>query len=475
MIEPVIDKDILNTIIQGSKAGVPLNEIVENYMGKQKQAITVENYNRLLAIFQDHTKYFPNYPLVLNVLSKKFIMDLQTDRYFIYDEEIKRMTPVLKASLQNVFSPKAFQVIQDTRLFSVCLGYNPNSTTLFYEKAGMRYVNLYRPADWQFPYMYDGVPVHKVDIPARYKALFMHLCNHKTVSYNYLINFLAATVQPNKKPKTYLTLLGKQGVGKNTLVDIMIKVLEKDNVTTFTEKSLRDVKFNGTFKNKKLIMFDEVLVKNDGDEKFLKDFVNDTINIEEKGKDRREYDNFASIILAANSLAAVKISPDDRRYSFLDLPEKTLIQFHQEQNIPMSFDEYRGNYILADSEIEKLGIFLLGHAVDQDVLLRPLESETRYKQKDESLSDWEAVVFDVMSPRFAGKEITLNEANQQLAEIVDVKQAKFSRDSWKRLSQTKPGFFTRIRKKNAKGEKQFYLAFEKLDKQPHEKTSEDVE
>lgn len=466
--------NIVDTIIAGSKQGLTLAQIIDKYLDKQKLPSSARDL--ITKEFEFNTQFFPNYPIAHGVLEKKFIMDLQSGDYYIYDEKLRHRTSVQKASLLSIFNPKSFQKLQDTRLYTVCLGYNPDNPTLFYEHKGMPYLNLYRPAPWQFPYMYEGKEVPNTALPERYKDFFMHICDNVEDSYNYLIHFLAATVQPNYRPQSYLALLGRQGVGKNTLIDIMAAVLDKENVCIFQSNSLKDERFNAPLKDRKLIFFDEVQVKTDSDERFLKEFINPEVQIEEKGRDKKTYTNFATVIMAANSLAAIRTSSDDRRYSFLDLPNKTLLEFHKEKYTHVgTLNHYRTKYLLDEESIKQLGEYLLNIKVDVRLLSEPLKSKAKLKHKRDSLNDWEIAIFDTLAPQLAGQTVSINKANEKLQEITNNSKVKPGRERWKQLSQHKPGYFKRKKMAHKDGGQEYVIVFEPLESQPKETLDEETD
>ena len=462
---------ILDALIALCKAGKEIHEAAQAYVDAQK--LPASQYPIILQMFKEQSVHYPSFDVNQKILTQKFILDLQSDQYYLYNEKLKRLTEVKKSSLQTLFNAKAFQKIQDTRLKLVYMGYNPNTPILFYEKFENTYINKYRPSEWQFPYVYESQVVPKVALPERYDKFFRHMCDNEDLSYRFLLSFLGATVQPGHIPQTYLTLLGKPGVGKNTLIDVMAEVLGTENTIIFNDGNLKDVRFNSEFKEKKLIMFDEVLVRDTVDERFLKGFVNPTISIEEKGKDKKVYDNYASIVLAANSLASIRVSNDDRRYSFLDLPNVTLKDFHKVNHADMSFEYYRKTHLLEPSAIQQLGEYLLNYKVDYDLIDWPPETKAKKRQKEEGLLDWELAIFDMVAPLNHGRTLTMDQANSQLEEHVKIKNRP-SIARWRTLSQLKPGYFEVVRDRDGKNStRPTVVKFAELSKQPKEKVGKD--
>lgn len=301
---------------------------------------------------------------------------------------------------------------------------------------------MYNAPEWRARYVFDS----DAKLPEIYEKFFTYLTDNVEQSYLYLINFLAATIQPGPKPLTYLTMLSGQGTGKGTLFDILELLLGSDNVSQVTASNLDNIsRFNSWALNKKLIFFDELTIRNVEDESIIKQYVNNKIDIEIKQKSIATYDNYASIMCASNSLANMRVSKDDRRYTYIDMPKTNLLSFVKE-NYNIDIDKYQA--MLKDmNSIEKLGKYLMQYSVDRNILNFPIDTRAKSDRLVQSLKDYEITIFQQMAPEYAGKELTLIEAKNKLQEITDNSKIFMNRDSWKRLSELVPGFFKRKIKK----------------------------
>jgi len=417
--------------------------------------------------FEKACEAFPDFEIIQKVLSLQFIMDAECGKYYLLDPEAKKVEEITVHALRTMFTAEAFKHIQRYRLNTTKMGYNPNSNALFYtdETSFLKKVNLYRPASWQVEYFFEDLKPPVTPLPDVYKEYLEHLTNKSELSYTYLLNFMASCVQANKKAFTYCTLLGGQGIGKGVLFHILKGLLGPENVAEIRANRLAEVKFNAFAKNKKLLFFDELCIRNELDEQQLKFYVNPTLEIEEKGKDSKQYINYANILIASNSMNNLRVENDDRRYSFADMgPNK--LDILSNSKYKMEIKTYVETVLLNKSNLEQLGRFLLNFKIDDNMINDPIKSEAKKNQKLHSLQDWEVAIFRQMAPTYAGKELTLPEAKIALQDITDNSKINPGREKWNQLSQKVPGFFKRTKKYLENGSQVYCIKFEKLDNQP---------
>lgn len=455
-------EQIKKYLIAKSRQAIPYKQVIEAYCKEYE----IKEPGPIINLFEQAKKDYPNFEQIQYIIKTEFAMDYNSGQYYLVDQVKAKITEINLLALKTMFSGKAFSTIEEERLHTCVMGYNPNSKNLFFkeENAEFKSINAYRPASWQIPYFYYGHPIPKNDIPEIYKKYFNHLTGGSNSSTHYLINFMASTVQTNKKAFTYCTMLGGMGIGKGVLADILSKLIGEKNYSNIPANKLSDNKFNAPAKNKKLIFLDELEIRNQSDENALKHFVNPTISIEEKGKDQKTYANYANILIASNNLSKLKIEPGDRRYSMIDMGKESLIKFaNREYNIPVG--EYV-NKLLDDDNIKDLGTYLLNYEIDMKSITEVLQSEARKNQDLHGLAEWELCLFREVAPKYAGKEIPLSEAKNILREMSDNSKVNPGRESWKKLEEKFPGFFKRIKKVFPDGRQVYHIKFEELDKQP---------
>lgn len=449
--------NILDTLIVGCRAGRKYDQIVYKFLNDDKKPVSAKDKTLVEKLFQEATQLYPNFQFTQDILTLDFIQDIVTGDCFLVDSITKRIEPVSILSVENAFEKNAFKAIRNKKMYSVFLGWNPDSTAFKYKENLVQSINLYRPADWQLPYFFKGQPVPATPMPKVYIDFFNHLVLNKP-SFDYLLAFTAATVQHGFKPQNYCVLTGVQGLGKGVYFQIMQKLLGFEN-TGYTEANkIIGSQFNAFAKNKKLIFIDELEIKKSGEENILKPFVNDTIAIEAKGVDSISVKNYASLLLASNNIGNMKISKEDRRFCFVDTGPVTLSTYVKKLGTGHTIDNYVKEILLDDTNIAEFGRFLLNFKYEPTLLTDMLESDTRKTLQEETASDWVHVVMANLCPKYKGKKMLLTEAQEHLKVLTNSTKIP-GRRAWIQLSKDIPGYFTVRVLKESNGEQNFYIEF----------------
>jgi hypothetical protein len=448
---------ILEHLITQCRNGKKYDKIVYNFLNNDKAPVAEKDKKLVLSLFEEAIQSYPNFQTTQDVLTLDFIQDITTGNCHLVDSVTKKMMPVNITAIENAFNKKAFDYIKSKKLYSVFLGWNPDSTAFKYKENLVQSINLYRPADWQLPYFFKGQPVPATPMPKVYVDFFKHLTANQ-MSYDYMLAFTAATVQHGFKPQNYCVLTGTQGIGKGVYFQIMQKLLGFDNTGGTDANKLIDSKFNAFARNKKLIFIDELEIKKSGDENILKPFVNDTIAIEAKGVDSVSVKNYASILLASNNIGNMKISREDRRFCFVDTGPVKLLDYVKNLKCGHTLDSYVKEILLDDTNIAEFGRYLLNFKYDKNLLIDMLESETRKTLQEETASDWVHVVMANLCPKYKGKKMLLTEAQEHLKVLTNSTKIP-GRRAWIQLSKDIPGYFTVRVLKESNGEQNFYIEF----------------
>jgi Family of unknown function (DUF5906) len=450
-------EQILEILITGCRNGKKYEKIVYNFLNDEKKPVAEKDKKLVTSLFEEAVHSYPNFQTTQDVLTLDFIQDITSGDCYLVDSVSKKMEEVNMTAIENAFNKKAFDFIKAKKLYSVFLGWNPDSKEFKYKENLVQSINLYRPADWQLPYFFKNQPVPATIMPKVYVDFFNHLVRNKE-SFDYLLSFTAATVQSGFRPQNYCVLTGVQGLGKGVYYQIMQELLGFDNAGYTPAASIIDSKFNAFAENKKLLFIDELEIKKPGDENILKPFVNDTIAIEAKGVDLIAVKNYASILLASNDIGKMKISREDRRFCFLDTGEKTLLTYVEELNCGHDIESYVKNILLDPVNISEFGKFLLNFKFDRKLLTSMLKSETRRTLQEETASDWVHAVMANLCPKHKGKKLILSEAQEKLKEITNSSIAP-GRRQWVQLSKDIPGYFTVRVLKETNGEQNYYIDF----------------
>jgi hypothetical protein len=149
------------------------------------------------------------------------------------------------------------------------------------------------------------------------KPLLNGLCSDNTESVEYIINLIALKLQyPEKLHGIVPVFTGFEGTGKDTLLDIIAKMIGKKYIFSTNRPSLIFGTFNGSIENKLIIQLNEARAK-DKEEysdalKYLS--TNPTIDIHNKGVDDvRIVNNHTLIFIFSNNLRCVDPSSTNRR------------------------------------------------------------------------------------------------------------------------------------------------------------------
>lgn len=466
-------QQILKHLIAKSRDGIEYKSIVEEYITENKLVGSDEKAARV--IFDLEKENYPNFEFVQCMLTYQYIKCADTGKYYLVDPITKKVESIKEEAIKSAFTPSAFVKLNSQRLYTARLGYNPNSTDFLYQEGLIKSVNLYRPADWQVPYFFEGKPVPETKLPKVYADYFNHLTGGVELSFNYTLNFLASAIQRDNRAYSYYTMLSGQGTGKGVLFDIVKALVGPNNAAKVESSKLSDSRFNDSRKHKKIIFFDELTVSNKIEEAIMKDYVNDEIEIESKGVDKKAYKNYANIMVASNALGNLKIENDDRRYSFVDMTKVTLLQYLEKKHPESSLLDYVPNVLLEQSNIKALGEFLLNFKIDRKMVSEPIKSEASKQHRVNTLTDWEVSVFRELCPRNAGKEVALHEAKEQLQDITRNGKVNPGREKWKQLSKASPGFFEMKKKTLDSGERIYTLKFATKENMPKYIASENEE
>ena len=125
------------------------------------------------------------------------------------------------------------------------------------------------------------------------------------------------------KMSTGLVLVGKSGVGKGWVAEIMKHIFGDDNVAPV---SLTDVggRFNADYASKQLMLIEEAEMPRGADGGViynkLKDIItNKKVRVERKGIDAFKIDNYVNVCLQGNNVGMLRLDEFDRRFGVFDI------------------------------------------------------------------------------------------------------------------------------------------------------------
>jgi len=288
-----------------------------------------------------------------------------------FHPEIKQIE---KAQLRNVLDKDA---MKDLVIRPCEFVYDPFKRERVYEGDDLiSYFNNYEPPTWMVDEYGQYKEVERVDkMPELFHRFFIHLSNGKESEYNYMVKWLANSIQDRNF--CVLTAIGAPGIGKGVLGNIMLGLVGLSNFTK-TDNKLISKDFNAQIRNKRLVFCDEINIKKTNHMNKFKDLVNDKIEIEGKGKDAKLDDNYASIYVASNNLDSLYIPENDRRFSVIELTNSRL-----DSNFTVEEIEQLNEL----KNIEELAKYLYHYEVDKDEMLKVHRSQRLEDIKLSTLTD----------------------------------------------------------------------------------------
>ena len=285
--------------------------------------------------------------------------------------------------------------------------YNPLATGTFsVNSSGGEQLNLYQPPKWKHASYFTNaqLPQSPSAAPVLIDRYLNHLCNGDLPSKEYILDWLCTALKGRNY--TILTAIGKPGIGKGRLGDIMGKLVGDSNFTKVRD-SVFKAKFNAPLKNKQIVYVDEVAIKNTEEANRIKDVVNQFMEIERKGVDAEHVENHASFYLTSNQMDAVKIDAGDRRFSIIQLTDASLLT----QFSPAQIEE-----LSSDSVIAELALFLLARKPAHNMFF-PFRSQRFDEVKEAGLSEWELwLIEEFFANQAIGTVTTLEQIKVRLRE-----------------------------------------------------------
>lgn len=264
--------------------------------------------------------------------------------------------------------------------------YWPGADRVFQDESGKQMVNAY---------IKEGVTPSEVISEAGQKAVDAMLAHLEMLvpderERNIVLNWLTHVYQsPGERINWALLIQGAQGTGKSYFSVIMSYLLGR-NARTLEAGAIAE-RFTGWAHGSVLTTIEEVRIS--GTSKFdildrMKTYIsNETVQIEEKGRDHRVVPNFTNYLMLTNHKDALPIGKGDRRYCVI----YTDIQSEQELFERLGGSEAADVYFndLFDStreHIADIAAFFRDRVIDEDFKAKGRAPETRARVIMQSLS-----------------------------------------------------------------------------------------
>jgi len=321
----------------------------------------------------------------LNDIDHTHLVDLETG---------ERFNNISRRGIKEVLGPSSFAKFMEAKSIHANFLYDPFAKSLIANQLnGLPGYNTYTPPPWFRPYFYNTKHPPTQSTPSPVLERFLkHLVDNDEASLNYLYDWLATALL--SRNYTMLTAIGEQGIGKGVLGSLMSKFIGSSNYVQ-TRDEIFKKSFNKQLEGKRLVYVDELALNKKEAHDRMKHMVNETLEIEAKGKDTKYIENHASFYLSSNHFDAIQLQPGDRRFSIIQLTDKRLLDTFTNQQIQHG--------ILGPSAVKSLGLFLLNREVKRDMRI-PFKSERFNEVLDASLKSWQRFILETLASELKGKD-----------------------------------------------------------------------
>lgn len=150
------------------------------------------------------------------------------------------------------------------------------------------------------------------------------VCHGDVKLYRWLMNHFAHLIQfPWKKPETAVVVLGRKGVGKSLIFDVIGELVRDNYIVTAEERMLLG-NFNSHMENALLFQFEEAFwAGNKRAEGKLKHLITGKMHmIERKGHEPYPAANYTRNYITSNADWAIPASVDERRFAVIECSDE---------------------------------------------------------------------------------------------------------------------------------------------------------
>lgn len=331
------------------------------------------------------------------------------------------------------------------------LEFNPYSIESYYRKPsylnGMNllHINTYIPPKWKLRTDIEG------KFTGRIRAIFEHLFP-VAEELEYVLDWFHHSLI--SRAETVLCLIGARGTGKGVVCSGISEALHGSNYFQIAKQEILTDKFNGEFKDRRFVYFDEIDITGDRELTKFKAFSNNKIAMEKKGSDSQTIDNYASMALSSNYKNKFRVEAQERRFSVPAITDVPLNKIFSEHEI----GEFLKDILDPDSdEIAEFGHFLLNR-VPKYSSQTPLKGDYFMELCRLNLSEWKLFLIDyVIENGEEGKLLFFKDIRKAFNKInkdavFPTKQASYETflDDYKHKGKYRIGTFERAKNENYK-------------------------
>lgn len=386
--------------------------------------------DKVVAMCEGYAPYHRIQRVVRNVL----VMPINKRKWFIWDEEAYRVYKTDKETVTKDFNNKA-DYLRSSQHIDVA--YLPKRKYGLTQHNGELVFNSYKAPMWLEEHYRRAKPLPVVTkVPPLYDKFLMHLVAGDIASYEYVLDWIAISLQ--SRNNVFLTTIGHSGIGKGFLARVIDALHGLDN-SVMVEFSTIQSNFNYLTAEKTFVYYNEANKMSEKDKVRMKMQNEEKQRVEQKGVDAESVQNYSNVYLSSNNMDAIQLEAGDRRFSVINLTEIKL------QNVLTQAEIHS----LAPKEgqtfehLNEFAYYLMQRQYDAKHLEDSFKSEQTKKIKDAAAYDWEKWIVDDFCKDFSGRTITCRAVAEYMSTIF--KKTTITEKGLRYLSEKFTGVFKIIR------------------------------
>lgn len=336
---------------------------------------------------------FESRKLVENIYKSKLISPENEKKFIIYNPKTDTMHgEINNTTVKELLKGERYKSLV---VYGIYEGYNPKLNKRFYEEYDKQFFNCYQPPEWREENWYKNTPIPEEPLPEIYLKFFKHLTDNRENDINYILDWLAISLQ--KRNFTYLVTVGGQGVGKGVAGKIMKELHGSSNFVELGTSNLKK-QFNKQLKNRTLVYFNEALEISGEVAEKVKLLNEETMEVELKGVDAEVTRNYANYYFSSNNYDAFQIDEGNRRFSFIDIT-----------NNKFEYGNQNGDALVDLENIKKLAYHLYTRRYNPKWETYVYKSETTELILESRYSEWQVYILEDFYSKYSGNSISIKD------------------------------------------------------------------
>ena len=352
----------------------------------ERQDLTLEESTRAMAMLRNS----PDKALTSNIMAEdlKAYIDKRTAKKILWDEQLKKISDISYDTYEEIVKHSSLEAEAAKELLRLELAnitYDPyNLENMYHDESDSRsivVINEYNPPAWR------AIPAtEELECPTEIAEFMTFLIPDKECR-RFTFNWLKQAVL--SRNETYLVLNGAKGIGKTNIFGAILEALVGTENFFLAPKGIFESNFNGFLSENRVILFDELTARDEKELSVLKKYANAMQTVEKKGLDiGKSIKTFNSYIICNNNVNDIRLAPDDRRFSVIDMTETTLNSVKTEEETRKFLNKLKDN----PAYVASFGHWLLNREYPQYNEFSVWKGPRFYKMVEASLTTVERIL-----------------------------------------------------------------------------------